>query len=77
MLTMTDRKKTAALSGYERVKRHRQKLAAAGVRTYPNSPIPAGAAQALDALLAAGYAPSATSCIARALLEAAKRQKVV
>ena len=72
--TMSDSKKPAPLSGYERVKRHRQKLAAAGVRAYPNSPIPPDAAQALDALLAAGYAPSATAAISRALVEAASRE---
>lgn len=34
--------------------------------------LPPAAAQALDALQASGYAPSATGCIARALIEAAK-----
>lgn len=71
---MSNSKKPAPLSGYERVKRHRQKLAAAGVQTYPNSPIPPDAAAALEVLLAAGYAPSATAAISRALVEAASRE---
>ncbi len=35
--------------------------------------LPPDAASALDALQSAGYAPSATACIARALLDAASR----
>lgn len=71
---MTDQTKPTPLSGYERVKRHRQKLAAAGVQTYPNSPIPPDAAVALATLLGGGYATSVTAAINRALIEAATRE---
>lgn len=70
---MYDQVKPSPLSGYDRIKRHRQKLVAAGVQTYPNSPIPPDAAAALDVLLDAGYASSTTAIISRALVEAAKR----
>lgn len=56
---------------------YESRLRERGGRRLPGGSLQPDAALALDALLAAGYAPSATSCIARALLEAAKRQKVV
>jgi len=44
-----------------------------GGRRLPGGTLQPDAARALDALVAAGYAPSATACIARALVEAADR----
>lgn len=43
----------------------------------PGGSLQPDATRALEMLLVAGYAPSATACIARALLDAAKRQKAV
>jgi hypothetical protein len=47
----------------------------AGGRRIPGGVLPPDAAAALDSLQATGYAPSATGCIARALLDAASRAK--
>jgi hypothetical protein len=44
-----------------------------GGRRMPGGVLPPGAAEAIDSLQTAGYAPSATACIARALIEAAER----
>jgi len=49
------------------------KRIAAGGRRLPGGVLPADAADALAELQDAGYAPSATACIARALVEAARR----
>lgn len=57
----------------ERVERSRAKAIAAGARPTPRGVLPPEAAAALDSLQASGYAPSATACIARALLDAASR----
>jgi len=49
------------------------KRIAAGGRRLPGGVLPADAADALAELQDAGYASSATACIARALVEAARR----
>lgn len=49
------------------------KRIAAGGRRLPGGVLPADAADALATLQNAGYAASATACIARALVEAARR----
>lgn len=48
-----------------------------GGRRLPGGTIPPDAANALTRLLANGYAASATACIARALVDADKRNKGV
>ncbi|KKO71828.1 hypothetical protein [Kerstersia gyiorum] len=57
----------------ERVRKSEAELRKRGGRRLPGGSLQPDAAQALDALMLAGYAPSATACIARALLEAAAR----
>ena len=49
------------------------KRIAAGGRRLPGGVLPADAADALTTLQDSSYAPSATACIARALVEAARR----
>lgn len=55
----------------ERVRASRQRAIERGARPTPRGLLPP---EALRRLQAAGYAPSATACIARALVEAAERQ---
>lgn len=74
MLIMTDTKKSAPAPLVSRVRKSEAATLAAGGRRLPNGMLKPSSAQALDALLAAGYAPSATACIARALIEAAGRE---
>lgn len=57
----------------DRVAASRARAVAAGARPTPRGMLPPDAARALDTLLAAGYAPSATACIARALIECARK----
>lgn len=57
----------------ERVARSQAKRLATGAIRTPNGILPAEAAQALDKLHRTGYAPSATGCIARALVDAARK----
>lgn len=54
-----------------------QRSIAAGAVRMPGGLLPADAAQALARLVAAGYAPSKTAAIARALLAAEKSQKKI
>lgn len=49
------------------------KRIAAGGRRLPGGILPADASAALDELHTSGYAPTLTACIARALVDAAKR----
>lgn len=74
--TMTNTKPTPVPLA-ARVRKSEAELRKRGGRRLPGGTLQPDAAQALDALMAAGYAPSATAAIARALVEAAKRQKVV
>ena len=73
MLLMTD--ETTARPLKQRA--YESRLRERGGRRLPGGTLQPDAAQALDALMAAGYAPSATAAIARALLEASKRQRMV
>jgi len=70
---------TAKKSGAKRPATASQRAAASRARRLEREQgrqlgviLPAEAAAALDSLQASGYAPSATGCIARALIEAAK-----
>jgi hypothetical protein len=57
-----------------RVRDSRARAIEAGARPTPHGILPPDAALALEALHARGYADSLTGCIARALVEAAKRR---
>jgi hypothetical protein len=57
----------------ERARKSEARKVREGGRRMPGGVLPAEAAQALAALEGAGYAPSATGCISRALQEAAIR----
>ena len=59
----------------ERVRASEARSIEAGAVRMPGGLLPADAAQALDALLKAGYAQSKTAVIARALIEASKNHK--
>ncbi len=76
MLDMTTTK-PAPVPLAARVRKSEAELRKRGGRRLPGGSLQPDAAQALDALLTAGYAPSATACIARALIEAAERKKAV
>ena len=54
----------------EMVRKSEARKIQAGGRRMPGGVLPPDAAVALDSLQASGYAPSATACIARALVEA-------
>lgn len=62
-----------ATTNAERVARARQKLLQEGGRRLPTGYLQPNAAAALDALLAAGYATTATGVIAAALLDAQRK----
>ena len=64
---MTDPK---PLTLAQRVRASEQRSIDAGAIRMPGGWLPAEAAQALDALVAANWAPSRTAAIARALIEA-------
>lgn len=64
---------TTPKTGAQRVAQARQKLLQAGGRRLPTGYLQPDAAAALDALQAAGYAPSATGVIAAALLDAQRK----
>lgn len=57
----------------ERVRESEARKVQDGGRRMPGGVLGSKAARALERLQAAGYASSATSCIARALLEAEQR----
>lgn len=57
----------------ERVRASEARSIARGAQRLPGGLLPAEAAQALDSLVANGYASSRTGAIARALLEANRR----
>lgn len=59
-----------ATSAASRVRASEQRKIDAGGRRMPGGVMPADAADALDKLKAAGYAPTASACIYRALVEA-------
>ena len=56
----------------QRVRASEQRSIDAGAVRMPGGLLPPEAAQALDALVGAGWAPSRTAAIARALIEAHK-----
>lgn len=58
----------------DRVAASRARAIEAGARPTPRGVLPREAADALHHLLHSGYATSATGCIARALIDAAKRK---
>lgn len=58
----------------DRVAASRARAIEAGARKTPRGMLTPEAAHALDALLRAGYAPNATACIVRALIEAARNK---
>lgn len=57
----------------QRVRNSEARKVKAGGRRMPGGVLSPDAAAALDSLQSGGYAPSATACIARALLDAASR----
>lgn len=65
---MTKKRKPVSLE--DRVRASEARKIAGGGRRLPGGVLPPAAAQALDALVQRGYAPSATACIVRAVLEA-------
>jgi len=67
---MTTAKASDKQTGWSRA--NEAKRIAAGGRRTPGGVLPPDASSALAALQSANYAPSATACIARALIEAAK-----
>ena len=71
---MTESTKPAPVPLSVRVRKSEAALRKRGGRRLPGGSLQPDAAQALDALLAAGYAPSATAAISRALIEAAGRE---
>ncbi len=56
-----------------RVRASEDRKIAAGGRRMPGGVMPADAAAALDVLIAEGYGNSASSCIYRAIIEAAEQ----
>lgn len=58
----------------QRVRASERKAAQAGAQRLPGGMLPPDAAQALEQLLASGYAPSKMQCIAAALMAVAARQ---
>lgn len=66
-------RKQKPLTPAERVRASEAKKVKDGGRRLPGGVLAAEAAAALDRLKGAGYAPSATACIARALLEAERK----
>lgn len=70
---MTDAPKTPA----QRVRASEDRKVAKGGRRLPGTVIGAKATMSLEALLAAGYAASATACIERALEESWPRYRDV
>lgn len=62
-----------ALSNSEKVARSRQKILQEGGRRLPNIYLQPEDAEALDALLRAEYAPTATAVMVHALRDAARK----
>lgn len=60
----------------QRVAASRQRAIDAGAQRLPTGLLPPEAAQALDALVAAQWAPSRTAAIARALIEARRNHRI-
>lgn len=73
MLHMTDETDTRP----PKQRAYESRLRERGGKRLPGGTLQPDAAAALAALLGAGYAPSATACIARALIEAAGRESGV
>lgn len=73
MSLKTDAKRPATPS--ERVRSSEARKVQVGGRRMPGGVLAPDAAAALDSLQASGYAPSATACIARALVEADSRKR--
>ncbi|MDN5939653.1 MAG: hypothetical protein L0H83_13465 [Salinisphaera sp.] len=63
------------LSYADRQRSYERRQIESGARRMPSGLLPVDAARALDALIRAGYADSLTGCIARALIEARKRNR--
>lgn len=72
---MTRAKKPQPVPLADRVRASEARKVEAGGRRMPGGVLPPDAATALERLQAAGYADSATGCIARALVEADRRQR--
>lgn len=66
---------TAPLTPAQRVARAQTALVARGGRRMPNGHLQPDAAQALDALVQAGYAASPVAAISAALLDAQRSHK--
>lgn len=73
-MTRCSKKKPEPSKPAARVRRAERNAIGAGARRTPNGILPKDAADALDRLVAADYAPSETKVMARALVEADKRQ---
>lgn len=73
-MTRRTKKKPAPSMPAARVRRAERNAIEAGARRTPNGLLPKEAAEALDRLVAADYAPSETKVMARALIEADKHQ---
>lgn len=71
MRSMKDEQATSTPA--ERVRASEARKLQAGGRRMPGGVMPAEVVEALDRLLSADYAPSASACIFRALTEAAMR----
>lgn len=68
---------TASDTSPPKQRAYESRLRERGGRRLPGGTLQPDAAAALAALLAAGYAPSATAAISRALIEAAGRENGV
>lgn len=66
---------TAPLTAYQRVRRAKDKAIQAGGKRLPDGIMPPPVAQAMRALLDAGYADSAMGVISNALLDAQRKLK--
>lgn len=71
---MKKKKQPSSLTS-ERVRQAERNMVEAGWRRTPNGMLPKLAVDALARLMAAGYAPSETKAIGRALMEAADRSE--
>lgn len=73
----TPAKRSATLSDAEMVRNSEARKVKAGGRRIPGGVLRPEAAEALAKLEKDGFAPSATACIEQALIETAKRRKLV
>ncbi len=73
-MTRPTKKKPTPSKPAQRVRRAERNAIENGARRTPNGMLSKEAADALERLVAANYAPSETKVVARALVEADKRQ---